>query len=197
MMAGRGQMFRWLTGRTDVDVDAGVDLRGMLMAAGGPSTRTKSGIDLSAAATKLGVSRRTVERWHATARTGRGQRPSQAHMKGLIKAARQAASTKAGRSGWMASQRADPRYQQGARLIVDAYQGPGDSEGEHMRDRAVTHILDRDALEGFWGAYEQGGDQGVMAWLGQKGQDYLDGWRIGQIHDVSVIGEEDYRQGRR
>jgi transcriptional regulator with XRE-family HTH domain len=196
-MAGRGQMFLWLTGRTDVDVDGGGDLRGMLLAAGGPSNRTKSGIDLTAAASKLGVSRRTVERWHRSAATGQGQRPSPAHMKSLTKAARRAATTKAGRAQWVSAARADQRYTNGARLVVDAYQGPGDSEGEHMRDRAVTHMLDRDQLEAMWSAYEQGGDKGMQAWLSGTGESYLDGWRTGEIYDISVIGEDDYRRGRR
>jgi transcriptional regulator with XRE-family HTH domain len=192
----RSEIFRWVTGRTDVDLGA-KDVRGMLLAAGGPSTRTKSGIDLTAAAAKLGVSRRTVERWHRTTQTGQGQRPSPAHMKSLLKAARQAATTKAGRSQWLASARADPRYRDGGRLIIDAHQGPGDSEGEHMRDRAVTHLLDRADLEDFWAAYEQGGDRGVSAWLSTRGEEYLSGWRTGEIYDLNVVGEDDYRRGRR
>ena len=197
-MAGRGEIFRWVTGRSDVQVEGeSSDIHGMLMAAGGPSSRTKSGIDLTAAAAKLGVSRRTVERWHKTSQTGQGQRPSPGHLKNLAKAARQAATTKAGRAQWLASARSDPRYRGGGRLVVDAYQGPGDSEGEYMRDRAVTHMLDRAELEEFWSAYEQGGDKGVTSWLSSRGEDYLSGWRTGQIYDLTVIGEDDYRRGRR
>lgn len=197
-MAGRGEIFRWVTGRSDVQVEGeNSDIHGMLMAAGGPSSRTKSGIDLTAAAAKLGVSRRTVERWHKTSQTGQGQRPSPGHLKNLAKAARQAATTKAGRAQWLAAARADPRYRGGGRLVVDAYQGPGDSEGEYMRDRAVTHMLDRAELEEFWSAYETGGDKGVTSWLSSRGEGYLSGWRTGQIYDLTVIGEDDYRRGRR
>ena len=94
----RNTLFAVLTGRQgDVSGKAGGDVRGMLMAVGGSSTRTKSGIDLTAAANKLGVSRRTVERWVKTAQTGTGQRPSAPHAKALAAKARQAATTKAGR----------------------------------------------------------------------------------------------------
>lgn len=186
MMPGRDQIFQWLTGRSDVDLGSGRDVAGMLMAAGGPSDRTKSGIDLTRAAAKLGVSRRTVERWHRAAQDGRGQRPSPSHMRALVKAARQASTTKAGRSQWVARQRANPRYQDGAHLVIDAYQGPGDSEGEHMRDRKVVHRLERDDIEGFWSAYEQGGDRGVISWLGERGNDYLAGWRTGEIYGITL-----------
>ena len=73
----RGKLFTALTGRdADVSGQAGGDLRGMLMAVGGASRRTKSGIDLTKAAKSLGVSRRTVERWVKTEQTSAGQRPS-------------------------------------------------------------------------------------------------------------------------
>ena len=94
----RTSLFSMLTGRqADVSGQVGGDVRGMLMAVGGASSRTKSGIDLTRAAGKLGVSRRTVERWVKTAQTGSGQRPSSQHAKTLATKARQAATTKAGR----------------------------------------------------------------------------------------------------
>ena len=100
----RGKLFAALTGRqVDVSGTAGADLRGQLMAVGGPSGRTKSGIDLTKAAKGLGVSRRTVERWVKTEQTGDGQRPSPGHAKKLATKARQAATTKAGRKAALAS----------------------------------------------------------------------------------------------
>ena len=99
--------------------------------------------------------------------------------------------------GWIETRHECVPARRPARLVVDAYQGPGDSEGEHMRDRAVTHMLDRDQLEAMWSAYEQGGDKGMQAWLSGTGESYLDGWRTGEIYDISVIGEDDYRRGRR
>src|SRR5450759_5645794 len=74
----RGKLFTALTGNSEADVTGKGDVRGMLMAVGGSSSKTKSGIDLTKAAAKLGVSRRTVERWVKTAATGQGQRPSPA-----------------------------------------------------------------------------------------------------------------------
>lgn len=195
--AGRGQLFRWLTGRGDVPVDNGRDIRGMLLAAGGPSDRTRSGIDLTAAAKKLGVSRRTVERWHRTAQTGQGQRPSPAHLKSLAKAARQAATTRAGRAQWLASVRADPKFAGGAFVTIDALQGPGDSEGEWMRDRKITHTLSRVDLEELWDAYERGGDRGVGGWIDQRGEEYLSGWQTGAIGSITVQSEDEYRDRRR
>ena len=194
---GRGRLFEWLTGRGDVAVEGERDVPGMLLAAGGPSTRTKSGIDLTAAAAKLGVSRRTVERWHRTAQTGQGQRPSPAHMKSLTAVARRAASTRAGRSQWLTGVRADPAYQSGAHVTIDAFQGPGDSEGEYMRDRQITLPLSREELEQMWDSYERGGERGMLAWINSRGDNYLTGWQTGGIHEISVIGAEDYRRGRR
>ena len=78
----RGKLFSAITGRdADVSGQPGGDLRGMLMAVGGASRRTQSGIDLTKAAKSLGVSRRTVERWVKTEQTGTGQRPSAQHAK--------------------------------------------------------------------------------------------------------------------
>src|SRR4051794_29802263 len=91
----RGKVFNLLTGmQADVSGSPQGDLRGMLLAVGGTSSKTRSGIDLTGAAAKLGVSRRTVERWVRTSQTGTGQRPSAAHLTNLAKQARQAATTK-------------------------------------------------------------------------------------------------------
>ena len=71
MSALRGKIFSALTGqKADVSGKPTGDLRGMLLAVGGASPKTKSGIDLTAAAHKLGVTRRTVERWLKAAETG-------------------------------------------------------------------------------------------------------------------------------
>ena len=76
----RGTVFQALTGQTGADVSGTTtgDLLGQIRAIGGSSARTRSGIDLTRAATRLGVSRRTVERWVANATTGGGRRPSAA-----------------------------------------------------------------------------------------------------------------------
>ena len=90
----RGKVFAALTGRhADVSGRTDGDIPGMLLAVGGPSSKTKSGIDLTKAAKALGVSRRTVERWVKTAKTGVGQRPSSPRAHILAPKSREAAAT--------------------------------------------------------------------------------------------------------
>lgn len=174
LMAGRGGD---VAGRPDGDI------RGMLLAAGGPSSKTRSGINLTRAAEKLNVSRRTVERWVKTADTGAGQRPSPANLKRLAKAARQAVSTKAGRAqGAAAVTRRHPR---GTWISVTAFQGPDDSEGEHMRDRRTTIELTPEDLQALRDAWTSQGEAGVKQWLTETFDDhYLPGWKFGDIDDI-------------
>ena len=132
----RGKLFAALTGRqVDVSGTAGADLRGQLMAVGGPSGRTKSGIDLTKAAKGLGVSRRTVERWVKTEQTGDGQRPSPGHAKKLATKARQAATTKAGRKAALAGSTVRQAVaSRGARLSITGLQGPRAAGRDYMRN---------------------------------------------------------------
>lgn len=184
----RGRIFTALTGNRAADVSgAGRDVRGMLLAIGGPSSKTQSGIDLTRAASALGVSRRTAERWVKAAATGAGQRPSPAHAKAMAGRARQAATTKAGRRAALGAVRAQRTFARGARLAVTGRQGPRAAGRDYLRDRTTMLDLDPADAEAMLNAYEQGGDKGFLAWAtGHWGQEYLDGWGFETVEDVTV-----------
>lgn len=177
-----GQVFTALTGReADVSGQDGGDLRGKLLAVGGASSRTKSGIDLSRAAKRLGVSRRTVERWVKTSEQGEGQRPSKAHAKALRDKSRQAASTKRGRA--QESEAIRKKFSRGTKLNVTANQGPHSSD--YMRHRTVSENLSPEQTEAMINAWEEGGEAGFHQWAQAHLDDkYVDDWKIGQVENI-------------
>lgn len=184
----RSTIFSALTGRqVDVSGRAGGDLRGMLMAVGGPSSKTRSGIDLTNAARTLGVSRRTVERWVQTAQTGAGQRPSRTHATSLARQARRAATTRAGRRAALASTTVRQITSRGARLTITAIQGPHAAGRDYMRNRTTQLELDPTAAEAMLTAWENGGDRGFMSWAaGHWDQEYLPDWRFESVGDIEL-----------
>lgn len=189
MSALRGKLFSALTGRdADVSGQTDGDLRGMLMAIGGASRRTKSGIDLTKAAQGLGVSRRTVERWVKTAQTGTGQRPSPKHAKSLATKARQAATTKAGRRAALAgSTLRQSIASRGARLSITGPQGPRAAGRDYMRNRTTQLELDPTDAEAMMNAWENGGEKGFMSWAtGHWGNEYLDDWKFEAVDDLDI-----------
>jgi transposase-like protein len=178
----RGKVFAALTGMAaDVSGSPDGDLRGMLLAVGGTSSKTRSGIDLTAAAAKLQVSRGTVERWVKTAQSGTGQRPSATHLKDLAKRARQAATTKAGRKAIRAgSNLSQAIASRGARLTITGYQGPVDSGKDYLRDRTTVMVLDPADAEAMMDAWEAGGEKGFISWATDYWQaEYVPGWQFG------------------
>jgi transposase-like protein len=178
----RGKVFAVLTGmQADVSGSPDGDLKGMLLAVGGASSKTRSGIDLTGAAAKLGVSRRTVERWVSTAQTGTGQRPSAAHLKNLAGRARQAATTKAGRKAARAgSSLSQAIASRGARLTITGYQGPVDAGKDYLRDRTTQMVLDPADAEAMMDAWEAGGEKGFMTWAtAHWDAQYVAGWQFG------------------
>lgn len=183
----RGKIFNALTGRqADVSGRAGGDLRGMLMAVGGPSSRTRSGIDLTKAAQALGVSRRTVERWVRTQQTGAGQRPSKAHAQALARKARQAATTKAGRRAALAASPLGRTIAtRGARISISGVQGP--HERAYMRPRTTQLDLDPADAQAMLDAWTNGGDKGFMDWATTHwDREYLDDWRFGDVDTIEI-----------
>lgn len=185
----RGKLFTALTGRdADVSGQTGGDLRGMLMAVGGASRRTKSGIDLTKAAKSLGVSRRTVERWVKTEQTGAGQRPSAQHAKSLATKARQAATTKAGRRAALAgSSMRQAIASRGARLAITGLQGPHAAGRDYMRNRTTQLELDPADAEAMMDAWENGGEKGFMTWAtGHWGNEYLDDWKFDAVDAIDI-----------
>lgn len=185
----RGKLFAALTGQdADVSGKAGGSVRGMLLAVGGASRRTKSGIDLTKAANALGVSRRTAERWVKTEDTGTGQRPSAQHAKTLSTKARQAATTKAGRRAALAgSSIRQAIASRGARLAITGSQGPHAAGQDYMRPRTTLLELDPADAEAMMNAWENGGEKGFMSWAtGHWGNEYLPDWKFETVDAIDV-----------
>lgn len=182
----RTTIFQALTGQRGGDVTGRGDLLSQLRTIGGSSTRTRSGVDLTRAAERLKVSRRTVERWAKTAATGSGQKPSAGHGRTLSKLSRQAASTKAGRRGALQAARGAVGPA-GKRITVSGSQGPRRTGTDYVRTRDTTLTLSPDDSQTMFDAYEQGGEQGFMGWIQQHWSDnYLDGWEIPQLDGLTV-----------
>lgn len=192
----RETLFTVLTGRQgDVSGDPSGDVRGMLLAVGGSSSRTQSGIDLTRAASTLGVSRRTVERWVRAAQTGAGQRPSSGNATALATRARQAATTRAGRRAALAgSAMRQSISSRGARVSIDGIQGPYRAGKDYQRKRLTTLDLDPADAEAMMAAWENGGEKGFMAWAsGHWSAEYLPDWQFGSVTNLDV---EDLSGGR-
>lgn len=172
----RSTIFSAITGHdSDVSGKADGDIAGMLMAVGGASSKTKSGIDLTRAAEVLDVSRRTVERWVKTSQTGTGQRPSAGHAKTLATKSRQAATTKKGRKAAAAALRKHVSAK-GARIAVTGYQGPHIGK-DYRRHRTTTLDLDPDQAGAMMDAFEEGGEKGFMTWATEFwGEEYVSDW---------------------
>lgn len=184
----RGTVFQALTGRTGADVSGSVagDLLGQLRAVGGPSTRTRSGIDLTRAASRLGVSRRTVERWVASAAAGGGRRPSPASARTIASRARSAATSQRGRREAVQAARAQAA-QNGVRLRINGRQGPTRAGRDYLRPRQTFQNLSPDEADSLFDAYERGGEQGFLDWATSYwDQNYLDGWGFDTIDGVEV-----------
>ena len=178
--------FTLFTGRAgDVSGSPGGGLLDQLRAIGGASARTASGIDLTAAAAGLGVSRRTVERWVVRERTGAGQRPSARHAAALAQRSRAMATTRGGRASAMAGTGRVASLARGAKLTISGVQGP--RSVEYMRPRTVSVMLDPDQAQAMTGAWQGGGQRGLMRWaVGHFRQEYTDGWRFGQVDSLDV-----------
>lgn len=175
-------IFTALTGRADSTASNANRIATMLLAVGGTSTRTKSGINLTAAANALGVSRRTVERWVSGT-----QAPSPKHSEALDKAAapderRQGLARRQGLRGSPAAAR---MLGAPSTLRISAQQGP--SEKAYMRNRSVSVLLDPQDSAGMLAAWEQDGEAGFRAWAtGFFSENYVHDWQFGDIDDVDL-----------
>lgn len=185
----RNKLFTAITGRkADVSGKAGGDLKGMLLAVGGSSARTRSGIDLTKAASKLGLSRRTVERWVKAADTGQGQRPSPKHAKSLATKARQAATTKAGRKAALAGSTLRKSIaSRGARISITGNQGPRAAGVDYLRFRTTMLELDPEDAAAMMNAWENGGEKGFVSWATNHwDRDYLADWRFDDVDGIDI-----------
>lgn len=184
----RGKLFTALTGRDgDVSGQTDGDLRGMLMAIGGASGRTKSGIDLTKVAASLGVTRRTVERWVKTEQEGTGQHPSPEHAKSVATKARQAATTQAGRRAALADSNMRQAFSRGARVSITGPQGPSADGKNYMRNRTTQLELRPEDAEAMMDAWESRGEKGFLAWATSYwGAEYLEDWKFDSADDVRI-----------
>jgi transposase len=175
------------------------DIVGMLLAVGGSSSRTASGIDTARAAKRLGVSPRTVQRWLHTAKTGQGQHPSGENAKKLVTKSRQAATTKRGRQAALARSGARTRLARGATVSMDGWQGPGSSKDPYGRDRVTSFTLDPEDVEHMLNAWEDGGQEGFLSWVSNhwsEQKDYPPNWTFGGDGEIDVRIDPHSQGGR-
>lgn len=167
----RGPLFSMFGGRGDITGEG--DLSEQLRAIGGSSARTRSGVNITAAAAKLGLSVGTVRGW-----VNQGTHPSGKSARKVRTTARRIGRTKAGRAQAVAVARAQGAFTHVTSIDVTAVQGPTRSGADYTRERTVNRRLTPEQVEQMAAAYEAGGDRAVMAWVDEEMQGYLPGWGI-------------------
>lgn len=177
----REQMFSFLTGRNGVGAASG-DLDAQLISAFGASRRDTSRPDTAAAAKKLGVSQRSVQRWLA----GGGVRGD--HREKIQRTARQAMTTKRGRARALrdsakAGGAKRPRGRTGIKL--GGRQGvTSDLEVNYRARECTVGITDADveAMQNIWVNH---GEQGAAAFLqSHYDEHYAAGWHIQEVESL-------------
>lgn len=188
--AARGLFFTALSGRRDADVSGTSrgDLRGMLLAAFGPSRRDPARPDTRAAADALGVTPRTVQRWLAAPGRERIVTPRGPIMARIAAASRAAATTKRGRAAAIAATRASNIAKHGLRVTIHGVQGPRPDSVGGVRDRKAAMRLSPEHANAFFDAYESGGENGALGWLAGHSEEVygIDGWFFGDVKGVDL-----------
>ncbi len=185
----RNTLFSILTGRqADVSGSASGDVRGMLMAVGGTSNRTKSGIDLTKAARCSGC---PGARWNGGSRAlrpVRGSVPHRSTRRRWRPGARQAATTKAGRKAALAG--SPPRQaitSRGARVSIDGLQGHTPRGKDYIRKRVTQVYLDPADAHAMMNAWETGGEKASMSWATTFWDtEYLNDWTLDSVDGVTI-----------
>ena len=149
----------------------------------GGAERMITSISTKEAARRLGVSQRTVQRWI------KGQHnPSATVMKKLTTKARQAVTTKRGRT--QAVRRAIANQKptaNGVRVRVSGMQGPGSKEYSRLRD--IGQKLTPEEFEGLQHAYMEGGDSGALDFLENVLSDkYVESWNNDYLTGLQFDG---------
>lgn len=178
----RAALFAGLTGRA---VPGGAqDTRSQLLAAYGTDNRGRP--NTRAAAAALGVSQRTVQRWITT--TGRQRnRPRPDHAKALATRARQAASTKLGRTNALKTLAGDRASRHGASLTTRGIQGVRSAGRDYTRPRTVTLDLNPDQVQALRMAYIDSGDTGALRWLeAHFDREYAAGWGFDSLDSMNL-----------
>lgn len=143
--------------------------------------RVVTAISTTEAARRLGVHKRTVERWIKG-----DHKPSAKTMKKLTTKARQAVTTKRGRA--QAVRRAIANQKptaNGVRVKVSGMQGPKD----YSRMRDIGQKLTPEEYEGLQHAYMEGGDRGALDFLENVLSDkYVENWNIDYLTGLGFDG---------
>lgn len=183
----RASIHRALTGDASADVTGRGGVRGMLAAIGGRSARTKSGIDLTAAANELGVNRRTVERWVAAEQAGAGRRPRPDNMKNLQKTAQRQATTKAGRRRAVDQAKQRLGKAGGSVISVQGYMGPRFEDATYYRNRSVdTMALSPETADWVMQGYVDDGDRGFAdRWEAVMSEGGYPDFRVSDVDSIS------------
>lgn len=187
--AARGLFFSALSRRSGADVSGTPqgDLRGMLLAAFGSSRRDPSRPDTRAAAAALGVTQRTVQRWLAGPERERSK-PKPQTLAQIAQASRKAATTKAGRRAAIAATRKDSRIaRRGMRIVIHGIQGLQQGP-DYERDRKTVMQLTPENSNGFFDAYESGGENGALSFLVDHCDEVygVDSWYFGEIKGIDL-----------
>lgn len=177
--------FSFITGRPGASPTGQGGLRGMLMAAFGPSRRNPDRPDLTAAAATLNVSPRQLRRWVS----GEAKRPRPEAVSQLTKMARQAATTKRGRRAAMNRARqtrtAAPPANRNA-LRVSGTQGVLSSNDDQYRDRDTVVNLNAAELAAMQQAWTERGNAGLVDFLHDHWDtNYTSGWHFLEIDEIS------------
>lgn len=181
----RGLFFNAFTGRGgDVSGEGSGGIREKLQAAFG--TNRRGGVNTKAAAQRLGVSQRTVQRW-VTESGKEKSRPSSKHLKSINQKSRQAATTKRGRRAIVKGLK--PSIKRGKYVSIGAMQGPRKGGKDYFRDRDVTlpGPLSPDDTNMLLDAWAEGGDDAATQQLRDLyGDRYLEDWDFGEIYDLNL-----------
>ena len=185
----RSALFQALTGRAGADVSGAptADLRGMLLAAFGPSPRDPTRPNTALAAQRLGITQRTVQRYLAAEGRERIGRPRPDILRRISTAARQAASTQRGRAAAVRDVRDSGLPRWGMSLTIRGLQGP---DPDYQRRRTVTMNLDPDHAGAFIDAYVAHGENGALGYLADNAEHVyqIESWHFADVTDVDLGG---------
>ena len=171
-------IFAGLTGRDGNPT--GSDLRSLVIAAFG--TNKRGGPDTRKAAQKLGVSQRTVQRWLAGENRKERAKPRKDNLSKLKVRARQASTTKRGRTEAIQQRKAMFANRSSVKISVNGMQGPAIGGREYARPRQVTLDLTGDQANMLFDAYSEGGENQFQGLLSQHFSDnYVDSWEFQSI----------------
>lgn len=149
-------------------------------------SRPDGKVDTRQAAKALNVSQRTVQRWIKGE-----QKPKTDNLTRINRAARQAATTKAGRKKAIRSQLNGRLAQRGAKITIRGHQGVSGNNAHgdsYARFRAATLKLTPEEVQDLLHAYADHGDTGLHDYLQQQySENYGAGqWNMDHINTINL-----------